>query len=84
MLRVAQDLGLGGVLLAPDPFFFQLVDKSAEVERFFRSKVATRSSWRQAVAVSRTAARAGSAAGRKAVLSSPNALGSSKGYLGAG
>ncbi|MGC8512598.1 MAG: DUF2786 domain-containing protein [Acidimicrobiales bacterium] len=61
-----------------------LVDKSAEVERFFRSKVATRSSWRQAVAVSRTAARAGSAAGRKAVLSSPNALGSSKGYLGAG
>lgn len=61
-----------------------LVDKSAEVERFFRSKVATRAAWRQAVAVSGRAARAGSAAGRKATLSSPNALASSKGHLGAG
>jgi len=61
-----------------------LVDKSAEVERFFRSKVTTRAAWHEAVVVSGRAARAGSAAGRKAVLSSPNALGSSKGYLGAG
>jgi hypothetical protein len=61
-----------------------LVDKAAEVERFFRSKVASRSTWREALAVSATAARAGRAAGHKAVLSSPNALGYSKGYLGAG
>lgn len=61
-----------------------LVDKSAEVERFFRSRVSTRAMWREAAAVSRAAVRAGGAAAHKAVLSPQRALGGSKGAIGAG
>lgn len=61
-----------------------LIDKSAEVERFFRSKVSTRATWREATAVSAAAMRAGGVAAQSAVLSSPRALRGSQGVLGAG
>lgn len=61
-----------------------LVDKAAEVERFFRSKVSTRSQWREATSLSNAAVHAGRIAANGAVLSSPKALHGSRGALGAG